>query len=39
MTEITFDGVTGKITWDNEGEPTKDPKGMVIVNGEYSAMD
>lgn len=39
MTEITFDGVTGKITWDNKGEPTKDPKGMVIVNGEYSAMD
>ncbi len=38
MTEIEFPGVTGTITWDADGEPTKDPKGMVIQNGAYVAM-
>ncbi len=38
MTQIEVDGVTGKMTWNAEGEPTKDPKAMVIKDGAYSAM-
>ena len=39
MTEITLEGVTGTITWRADGEPSKEPKGMVIQNGGYTAMD
>ena len=39
MLEIKLDGVTGEITWDVSGEPTKTPKAMKIVNGAYQAMD
>ncbi len=39
MTQITVDGVTGTMTWDENGEPTKDPKGMYIKDGSYTAMD
>jgi branched-chain amino acid transport system substrate-binding protein len=38
MTEITVEGLTGTITWDSEGEPSKDPKAVVIENGAYKAM-
>ncbi len=38
MTQITVDGVTGSMTWTAEGEPTKDPKAMVIENGAYKAL-
>lgn len=38
MTKITLDGVTGSMTWDASGEPTKDPKAMVIQDGAYKAM-
>lgn len=38
MTEITVDGVTGSMTWDASGEPTKEPKAMVIKDGAYSAV-
>lgn len=38
MTEIEIDGLTGKITWSQDGEPTKDPKAMVIKDGAYTAM-
>lgn len=38
MTEIEIDGLTGHITWAEDGEPTKDPKAMVIKNGAYTAM-
>lgn len=39
MTEITVDGVTGEgMTWAATGEVDKQPKAMVIKNGEYSAM-
>ena len=38
MTEITVDGVTGSMTWSKDGEPTKDPKAMVISEGAYKAM-
>ena len=38
MTEITVNGLTGDITWDVSGEPTKTPKAMVIKDGSYTAM-
>lgn len=39
MTEIQVDGLTGLgITWDASGEPTKEPKAVVIKNGVYTAM-
>lgn len=39
MTEIQVDGLTGLgITWDASGEPTKDPKAVVIKDGVYTAM-
>lgn len=38
MTEITVEGVTGTMTWDETGAPTKDPKAMVIEDGAYKAM-
>lgn len=39
MTKITVKGVTGEMTWNAEGEPTKTPKAMYIDNGAYKAMD
>lgn len=47
MTEISLEGVTGNITWDADGEPTKDPKAMKIIvtenedgtkTGSYTAL-
>ena len=39
MTEITVDGLTGEgMTWDADGEPSKAPKAMKIVDGAYTAM-
>ena len=39
MTQITVDGLTGEgITWDASGEPTKEPKAVVIKDGVYTAM-
>ena len=39
MTEITVDGLTGAgMTWNAEGEPTKEPKAVVIENGAYKGM-
>lgn len=38
MTELSFDGVTGTMTWDAAGEPTKTPMAMVIKDGTYKAM-
>ena len=39
MTKIEVEGVTGNITWSADGEPTKEPKGMVIEDGSYKALD
>jgi len=40
MTEITYDGLTGKsITWDEDGEPTKEPTVVVVQNGEYQVLE
>ena len=38
MTEITVEGLTGTITWDENGEPDKEPKAVVIEGGAYKAM-
>ena len=38
MTEITVNGLTGTITWSADGEPSKEPKAVKIVNGAYTAM-
>lgn len=36
--EIELVGVTGTITWSADGEPTKEPKAMIIKEGKYKAM-
>lgn len=38
MLEISYEGVTGTMTWSEDGEPTKEPKAMIIENGAYSAL-
>ena len=38
MLEIEVPGLTGTMTWDASGEPTKDPKAVKIVDGAYTAM-
>lgn len=38
MASLEFDGVTGLMTWSADGEPTKEPKAMVIKDGAYAAM-
>lgn len=38
MTEITLEGLTGTITWDSTGEPSKEPKAVIISEGTYKAM-
>lgn len=38
MTQITLKGLTGTITWDESGEPNKEPKAVVITDGAYKAM-
>ncbi len=36
MTEITIDGLTGEgMTWNEAGEPNKEPKAVKIVDGAY----
>ena len=39
MTEISFSGITGDITWTADGEPTKDPIAVVIKDGVYEMME
>lgn len=38
MTNIELEGLTGTITWDETGEPDKEPKAVIIENGAYKAM-
>lgn len=39
MTSITYDGLTGSgMTWSADGEPSKEPKAVKIVDGAYTAM-
>lgn len=40
MTEITVDGLTGKnMQWNQNGEPEKEAKAVVISNGAYKVLD
>ena len=40
MVEISIDGLTGAgITWNEAGEPNKEPKAVKIVDGVYVSMD
>lgn len=37
---FSYDGLTGTgMTWDASGAVSKDPKGMIIENGEYQPID
>ena len=37
--DFTFDGITGTgVTWSENGELSKEPKGMIIQNGAYVGM-
>ena len=36
MTQIQYDGITGQITFNADGEPNKGAKLIVIKNGEYT---
>ena len=38
MLEIKVTGLTGEITWNASGEPSKEPKAVVITNGAYKTM-
>ena len=39
MTQVTYDGVTGKqISWGENGEPSKEPTVVQITNGEYTVL-
>ena len=33
MTNIELEGLTGTITWDETGEPDKEPKAVIIEDG------
>lgn len=38
--DFSYNGLTGEnMRWSDTGEVTKDPKGMIIVNGVYEPMD
>lgn len=40
MTEISIDGLTGKaISWEQDGEPNKEPLVAQIVNGAYELIE
>ncbi|MDD3278356.1 MAG: ABC transporter substrate-binding protein [Lachnospiraceae bacterium] len=38
MPKITVEGVTGTITWAEDGEPDKEPKAVKIESGAYVAL-
>jgi len=38
MTKIELDGLTGDTKWEESGEPNKEPKAVVIEDGEYKMM-
>ena len=40
FTTMTFNGVTGmNMTWNKNGQVSKDPKGMIIKDGAYVGLD
>lgn len=38
MTKIDLPGLTGETKWEKDGEPNKEPKAVVVENGEYKMM-
>ena len=38
MTKIELPGLTGDTKWEKDGEPNKEPKAVVVENGEYKMM-
>ena len=39
MTEIEVDGITGKVSFNADGEPNKEPMFVTIKNGEYKLFE
>ena len=39
MTEIQLEGLTGTITWNADGSPSKEPKAVVIKDGAYQSIE
>ena len=39
MTEIKLEGLTGTITWNADGSPSKEPKAVVIKDGAYQSIE
>jgi len=39
FTSMTFDGLTGKATWNTKGEVSKSPKAVIIEGGKYVAAE
>ncbi len=40
FTSMTFNGITGvNMTWNAQGQVSKDPKGMIIKDGAYVGLD
>lgn len=39
MTEVSVEGLTGTITWNEAGEPDKEPRAVVIADGAYKMME
>ena len=39
ITEIQLEGLTGTITWNADGSPSKEPKAVVIKDGAYQSIE
>ncbi|MCP1101582.1 branched-chain amino acid transport system substrate-binding protein [Aequitasia blattaphilus] len=39
MLNIEVEGLTGTIQWKEDGEPNKEPKAVIIEDGEYQSLD
>lgn len=39
MTEITVEGLTGTITWTEDGAPSKEPKAVMVQDGSYKSVE
>ena len=39
MTEITVEGLTGTITWSEDGAPSKEPKAVMVQDGSYKSVE
>ena len=39
MTEISVEGLTGTITWSEDGAPSKEPKAVMVQDGSYKSVE